>query len=149
MLPQQNFEINSPSKKDKKLAQSSVDVLKNLNVGKNSAKLVINETQVELPVSAVKLLLEALGQLAQGNALTMIPRHASLTTQEAADLLNVSRPYLVKLLDSGEIPFTRTGNRRKLLAEDLFRYKNLTTKRSNQAIDELVEQAQNLGMDYE
>lgn len=149
MLPQQNFEINSPSKKDKKLAQSSVDVLKNLNVGKNSAKLLINETQVELPVSAVKLLLEALGQLAQGNALTMIPRHASLTTQEAADLLNVSRPYLVKLLDSGEIPFTRTGNRRKILAEDLFRFKNLTTKRSNQAIDELVEQAQNLGMDYE
>lgn len=149
MLSQQFFEINSPSKKDKKLAQSSFDILKNINIGNNSAKLSINETLIELPVSVFQLLLEALGQLAQGNALTLTPCHASLTTQEAADLLNVSRPYLVKLLDSGEIPFSRTGNRRKILAEDLFRFKQISTKRSNRSIDELVKQTQDLGIDYE
>lgn len=149
MLSAHTFELSTPSNKDRELARTSVSILDKALLDMKKAKLLIQDIQVELPLSAVKLLLEALGQLAQGNALTMIPRHASLTTQESADLLNVSRPYFIKLLDSGKIQFSRTGNRRKVLAKDLFEFKDKSTKKQNAAIDELIKQAQELGMDYD
>ncbi|KTC65057.1 DNA binding domain, excisionase family (plasmid) [Legionella adelaidensis] len=149
MLSPHNFELSIPSKHDREIAKTSVNAIEKAHLDMKKAKLLIQDMQVELPLSAVKLLLEALGQLAQGNALTMIPRHAALTTQEAADLLNVSRPYFIKLLDSGQIPFSRTGNRRKVLAKDLFKFKDESSKKQNHAIDELVKQAQDFGMDYD
>lgn len=149
MLSAHNFELSTPSSRDREIARSSMSAIEKAHLDMKKAKLLIQDIQVELPLSAVKLLLEALGQLAQGNALTMIPRHASLTTQEAADLLNVSRPYLIKLLDSGDIPFSRTGNRRKVLAKDLFEFKDRSTQKQNRAMDELIQQAQELGLDYD
>ena len=150
MQNQYPYELQELSGPERDVAKSSVEVLKNIDfIGSDSVKLHVGEDSVDLPVAAVKLLLAALGQLAQGNALTLIPRHASLTTQEAADLLNVSRPFLVKLLEAGKIPFTRIGNRRKVLASDLFRYKSESDKRQSDAIDKLVEQAQEDQMGYE
>ncbi len=69
---------------------------------------------VNMPVSALHLLVDMLTELGEGNTVKWVPVHAVLTTQEAADLLNVSRPTLIKLLESGEISFHRTGNRRKI-----------------------------------
>ena len=76
-----------------------------------------------IPEPAIKLLLEIINQIAEGNTLTLIPEHAHLTTEEAADLLNVSRPFFVKLLESGEIPFEKAGNRRRILIDDILQYK--------------------------
>ena len=150
MQNQYPYELQELSGPERDVAKSSVEILKNIDfISADSVKLHVGENSVELPVAAVKLLLAALGQLAQGNALTLIPRHASLTTQEAADLLNVSRPFLVKLLEAGQIPFARIGNRRKVLASDLFRYKSESDKRQSDAIDKLVEQAQEDQMGYE
>src|SRR5687768_16952292 len=72
------------------------------------------ELQVTVPPAAFALFLELLRQMAQGKAVTILPVDAELTTQQAADLLNVSRPYLIRLLDGKELPFHRTGNRRKI-----------------------------------
>jgi len=104
---------------------------------------------VELPVFALRLLDEILGELAMGNAVKVVPIHAELTTQEGADLLNVSRPHLVKLLDESVIPHTKVGRHRRVKFADLMAYKQRRDAESRQAMDELAAQAQELGMGYE
>ncbi|MBN9355348.1 MAG: helix-turn-helix domain-containing protein [Herbaspirillum huttiense] len=104
---------------------------------------------VELPTSALRLLVQILAELADGNAVNVVPVHAELTTQEAADLLNVSRPHFVKLLEDGLIPFHRAGKHRRVKFADLMRYKQERRRISTEALDELAQQAQELGMGYE
>ena len=95
--------------------------------------------QVELPTSALRLLVDILAELADGNAVKVVPVHAELTTQEAADLLNVSRPHFVKLL----------GKHRRVRFADLMQYKEARERASEQAMAELAQQSQELGMGYE
>jgi excisionase family DNA binding protein len=104
---------------------------------------------VELPTSALRLLADILAELADGNAVKVVPVHAELTTQEAADLLNVSRPHLVKLLESHALPFHRTGKHRRVRFADLMRYKTERDQASGQAMEALAAQAQELQMGYE
>jgi len=101
-----------------------------------------------LPASAIRLLLDLLTEMAAGNAVTLIPVHAQLTTQQAADVLNVSRPFLVSLLEEGKIPHVKVGTHRRILFEDLMRYKKSVDRERHKALDELVTQAETLGMGY-
>jgi excisionase family DNA binding protein len=103
---------------------------------------------VTLPFSAFKLLMTVLTQMAEGNAITLIPVHAELTSQEAADLLNVSRPYLVRLLEEKKIPFRKVGTRRRILFQDLMDYKTKIDAARRKTLDELSEEAQGLGLGY-
>lgn len=105
--------------------------------------------QVELPTSALQLLMEILSELADGNAVKVVPVHAELTTQEAADMLNVSRPHLVKLLEEGVLPFHKTGRHRRVRFADLMVYRDARQKESESAMAELAAQAQQLRMGYE
>ncbi|MBD2655498.1 MULTISPECIES: helix-turn-helix domain-containing protein [Synechocystis] len=107
-----------------------------------------SEETVEIPASALHLLVDILAEMAQGNAVTLIPIHAELTTQESADILNVSRPFLIKLLDSGEIPCRMVGKHRRIRFQDLMDYKQKTDEARTQALDALAHQAQDLGMGY-
>jgi excisionase family DNA binding protein len=105
--------------------------------------------QVELPTSALRLLVDVLSELAEGNAVRVVPIHAELTTQEAADMLNVSRPHLVKLLESGALPFHKAGKHRRVRFADLMAFKAERDRRSTQAMQELARQAQELKLGYE
>jgi excisionase family DNA binding protein len=102
--------------------------------------------QVELPTSALRLLVDILSELADGNAVKVVPIHAELTTQEAADLLNVSRPHVVKLVEDGELPFHWAGKHRRVRFADLMRFKEARERASEQAMAELARQAQELNM---
>lgn len=103
---------------------------------------------IALPANAVKMMIEVLTQLGQGNSINITPIHAELTTQEAADLLNMSRPTLIKLLDTQAIPYTRKGNRRKVAFADVMLYKELIDSQRLQALDELTALDQELGLGY-
>lgn len=81
--------------------------------------------QVELPAELYGVLRQVVEALQQGLAVTVAPRTLTLTTQQAADLLGVSRPTVVKLLDDGKIPFERVGTHRRVLLPDLLAYREL------------------------
>ena len=103
---------------------------------------------VELPPSVVALLLEILKDMAAGSAVAVLRRDAELTTQQAADYLNVSRPFLVGLLEAGDVPFRKVGTHRRVQFEDLRRYKHAMDAARRGVLDELAADAQELDMGY-
>lgn len=107
-----------------------------------------SEEVVDLPASAGALLLEILEDMATGSAVAVLRRDAELTTQQAADFLNVSRPYLVGLLERGIVPFRKVGTHRRVLFEDLRRYKDATDDARRKALDDLTDDARELRMGY-
>jgi excisionase family DNA binding protein len=109
---------------------------------------VDDRTQLVLPQVALRLVADVLAQIANGNAVTVAPVHGELTTQQAADLINVSRPYLIKLLDERQVPYRRVGNRRKVRLDDLLAYQRRDDERRRHVLDELTREAETLGLDY-
>jgi excisionase family DNA binding protein len=101
---------------------------------------------VVIPTAAFRLLVSILAQMASGNAVRLIPHHAELTTQEAAELLNVSRPYIVRLLDEGQIPSHRVGTHRRVLFKDVMVYKEEHRRARGAVLDRLSALDQELGL---
>jgi excisionase family DNA binding protein len=147
------FEPILPNESEVELARASSRVLSALPLKKKKSVDIVFEIDhhcnpVTLPLAAFQLLIGVLTQMAEGNAVTLIPVHAELTTQEAADLLNVSRPYLVRLLEERKIPFRKVGTRRRILFRDLMDYKAKIDTARRRTLDELAEEAQDLDMGY-
>jgi excisionase family DNA binding protein len=101
-----------------------------------------------LPASVLRLLKDILAEMAQGHAVALLPVQAELTTQQAADLLNVSRPYLIRLLEDSKIPFRLVGQHRRVRFDDLLAYQRKDDEDRRRVADELTADAQELGMGY-
>ncbi|MFN0197776.1 MAG: excisionase family DNA-binding protein, partial [Planctomycetaceae bacterium] len=106
------------------------------------------EDAIRLPMSAVRMLIDILTEMAKGNAVTLIPIHAELTTQQAADLVNVSRPFLVEQLEKGVIPYRMVGTHRRVLFKDLMDYKRNIDEKRLKVLEELSALDQELGLGY-
>ena len=139
-----------PTESEADLARKSSRLLAACIGNGPTARLrVINgNDEIVVPVYALKLLVDILAQMGEGRGVTVLPIKAELTTQQAANLLNVSRPYLISLLERGELNFRKIGKHRRILLEDLFAYQREMTKKQVAALEELAKQAQTLGMGY-
>ncbi len=140
-----------PDSESSALARASAEELSRLlehMPAAERARVQLDGRYLILPRPALALLRDLLVEMAQGNAVTIVPTHAELTTQEAANILNVSRPHLVKLLEDGIVPFTKTGTHRRIRYQDLLAYREQRDQESRSALDELVTQAQDLDMGY-
>lgn len=102
---------------------------------------------LEIPRPAVELFARILAHMAAGRGVSIVPAHAELTTQQAADLLNVSRPFLIGLLEAGEIDYRLVGRHRRVLAESLYQYMRDDDQRRRDAADELAALNQEMGLD--
>ena len=127
---------------EKKELSNLVDNLS--NVGKIA--LVVNGQEIEVPSVIYFALIEVVKTLNNGDSVTLIPMDKELTTQQAADILNVSRPYFIKLLENGTIKFRKTGTHRKVLMQDLIEYRNKRAENRHASIEELSELSQELGL---
>ncbi len=147
-----NLEPVAPSEEEVDLAREA---------GRRLAALVRGDAPVEvkvvgkgggeslvLPVSSLRLLADILVQMAEGNAVALLPLDAELSTQQAAEVLNVSRPFLVKLLEERQIPHRRVGAHRRVLLRDVLAYKKQVDADRLKVLQELAEQAQELDMGY-
>lgn len=145
-------EVVTPTEGDTALAKESGKRLAAHLKGGGELRLEVKgrsgAEELVLPPSALRLLVRILAELGQGNGVTLTPLRAELTTQQAADLLNVSRPHLVKLLDEGAIPSRKVGTHRRVQLEDLLAYKREFLAERHAALDELQALSQELDMGY-
>ncbi|MCY0964732.1 helix-turn-helix domain-containing protein [Parathalassolituus penaei] len=104
--------------------------------------------ELVLPGDIMNLLLNVLTQVSQGNAISLVPIHQEISTQQAAELLSVSRPHLVKLLEQGDIPFRKVGSHRRVRLVDVMSYRKQVDAARSQALDDLAELSQGIGMEF-
>jgi excisionase family DNA binding protein len=149
-----NLETLTPTVSDSELARNSMRGLAHLISTKSDRVQIQFEgdqgrtESVEVPSSAVRAFLHLLAEMSMGKTVTFIPTHAELTTQQAADLLNVSRPYVVKLLDEGAILSRKVGKYRRVRYDDLMAYKRQDDDLRSGILDRLTAEAQELEMGY-
>jgi len=139
-----------PTEKEAELARESSRILATC-IGQGELarlKVIDGNQEVDVPVSALRMLVDILAQMAEGNAVTIVPYHAELTTQQAADFLNVSRPHLVGLLERNELPYRKVGSHRRILFKDLVEFQQRSRVERKKALDELGAQSQELELGY-
>ena len=142
----------SPTPRDAAIARSSGQVLARYARTRRPLPLRFRdhkeENPIELPAGAVKLLIHVLEAMADGRGVTVIREGAELTTVQAAEVLNVSRPFLIKLLDENAIPHRKVGKHRRVRSEDVMAYKEAIDREREQVLDQLTREAQEQDLGY-
>ena len=142
-----------PSAKEAAMARVSGQLLSPYVNRKRPLTLRVREAgqekPIELPPGAVALLMEILKAMAAGRGVTLIPENAELTTVQAADVLNVSRPFLIKLLEENVLPHRKVGKHRRVRLEDVMAYKTRIDREREKVLDQLAREAQEQGMGYD
>ena len=141
-----------PSPRDAVLARASSQLLSGYLKHKRPLALHLKdagpESPFELPARALVLLVDILDAMAAGRSVTVLPESAELTTVEAASVLHVSRPFLIKLLNEGAIPHRKVGKHRRIRLEDAMAYKCAVDREREAVLDQLAQDAQHEGMGY-
>lgn len=138
-----------PKKESTIAHESSIALARHIHKGEDLKIRVEGDQEEEiivLPATIVTLLLGMLRMKANGLSMALAPLHSELTTSQAADIINVSRPYLIKLLEAGEIPYHKVGSHRRIRREDVMTYKQKHRRERAAILDELTAEAQNLGL---
>ncbi len=148
-------EAVAPTAADAQLARESSRRLTQFLAAKPKKSLRVRigpenepEESIPIPVTAFRLLNSILTEMAKGNAVTLIPVHAELTTQQAAHVLNVSRPFLIEQLEKGVIPYRKVGTHRRVMFKDLMEYRQTMDRNRLNALEELSAIDQELGLGY-
>lgn len=147
-MPTASHDPVAPSEDDTRLARESSRKLGPHARHALRVRIDGSDDVLELPALAVRLLVDLLAEMAAGNAVTVIPINAELTTQQAADLIGVSRPFLIEQLEAQRIPFRKVGTHRRIPFLDLMAYKQRMDAQRRKALDALAEQAQDLHQGY-
>ncbi len=141
-----------PTPRDAAIARSTHKALSPYGGTDQPLKLRVRDSEqdrpIELPAGAVDLLMRVLEAMAAGQGVTLIPESAELTTVQAADVLNISRPFLIKLLDQKAIPHRKVGKHRRILMEDVMAYKNAIDRERELVLEQLTRDAQAHDMGY-
>jgi len=141
-----------PSAQEAMLARASGQRLSRYARSKMPLRLRVTDEDevepIELPAGAVVLLMDILEAMAAGQGITIIPENAELTTVQAAEVLNVSRPFLIKLLDEQQIPHRKVGKHRRIRMEDVMKYKDSIDAERESVLGQLVAEAQEQDMGY-
>ncbi len=147
--------LEKTTKADQEMAKSSIlklqetsERIKDNKSGFVKIKILENGEFFQIPRKALTLLFEILSNMAQGKSITLIPSDTEVSTQQAADMLKVSRPHLVKLLEEGAIPFKKVGTHRRIELKDLITYERKFKENRNEKLDFLAKQAQQLNLGY-
>lgn len=144
------FDIKKPTKEEQRTALESYNALSaSLNqIRTDFPEIEIEETEekIRIPISALKFLARILKEISQGNPISIVPIATEITTQAAAELLGCSRPHIVKLLESGRIPFNKVGKHRRIRYEDLVAYKKEMKALQRQRIQKLMELDEDSGL---
>ncbi|RYY38601.1 MAG: DNA-binding protein [Chitinophagaceae bacterium] len=147
--------LERTTKKDQKIALSTMPFLKETSkrvtkAESNYIKIAIEGKNefLKIPKKAMFLLFEIMKNMAEGKSITLIPSDSEISTQQAADMLNVSRPHLIKLLEKGQIPYKKVGSHRRIELKDILEYEARQKKNRKTQIDFLAQQAQELNLGY-
>lgn len=135
-------EIKKPSKAEQLLAQKSysplISAIENLKSDRTEIEIEETGEKITIPKSALSLLGTILKAMSQGNPISIVPIATEVTTQSAAEILSCSRPHLVKLLEEGKIPFTKVGKHRRIMFEDVIKYKQQVKEAQKQYLIEIM-----------
>lgn len=121
-------------------------LLEHVRTGRTARLVAPDGTAIELPEGIHELLVSIVEQLKAGNGVSVIPMHAELTTVEAAELLNVSRPFLIKQIEAGKISHHMVGTHRRLRLADVLAYRDRMDAQAEEALDAMVSEAEELGL---
>lgn len=148
--------IQKTTKSDQKIALLSAKILADSEdlAAKNKDQVIELRIQgsdevVGIPLKALQLLNAIISNMAQGRSIALMPTDAEISTQQAADLLNVSRPHVIKLLEKGEIPHKKVGSHRRILLQDILKFESNFKSDRRKKLDALAKEAQELNLGYE
>ncbi len=143
-------EIKRPSKQEQKTAMESYDALASMleELNTENPEIEIEETseKIRIPLNALKLLVKILEETSKGRLVSIVPIATEMTTQAAAELLGCSRPHLIKLLEKGEIQFTKIGKHRRIRYEDIVKYKKEMKARQKHLLIEIMKSDEESGL---
>lgn len=144
------IDVRKPSKEEQRTAMESYDALaatlEQLHSDNPEIEIEETEERIRIPKTALELLVKILKEISKGNPVSIVPIATEMTTQAAAELLGCSRPHIVKLLEEGQINYTKIGKHRRVKYEDIVDYRKMLKAKQKSAISEIMQLDEESGL---